>query len=203
MKSETQDYLLKIEDLLRAINPLVLANYNTGLSKSVIAEKVKHTNLEFSDELFLLYEWRNGLNLKKIADNTIVSTMFIVPLGYQCSLDNAIKIRNINTEGMDVWSKGYFPIFKSGGGDYYMVDLEKNSATFGAVFVDSPGYILAGGIVPAFDSLTSFVKTIYESYKEEIFFFDDMGRFDWKDREYVLLARSINPNSQLWKEFEY
>ncbi|HEX5856918.1 MAG TPA: SMI1/KNR4 family protein, partial [Microbacterium sp.] len=93
------------------------------------------------------------------------------------------------------WTSGWLPIFANGGGDFYVVDLDRNAA----------GGVRHFGIDEAehpieFSSLATFLATLAESFRHGVFFVDEDGYLEMEDARFAELAAVLDPEVQWWRE---
>lgn len=172
-----------------------------GLSRKTIDDCIQDLKVNFLPEMYELYSWRNGVREEDL-DGKTLGEFWLFPMGFFPPIDFAIEDYRV---GMDIgWSSNYFPLFASGGGDYYLIDCDKQSMTYKMVLYDSPSNIDFEGIVSKFDSLNSLLEAITECYKRKVYYYDfnkDRNLFVNRALEKEIFMRH-NPKSDYWKIFK-
>jgi len=186
---------------LRSVHSPIVKYLNAGLNRNEIEAKIKLLNLSFPEEAYTFYKYKNGINLEMAQKEFI--EIWIVPLGTIISLENAIN-RYSNLAGkIQGWKKSMFPIFESTGGDFYLLDCEKDSPNYGFVYYYLPTNVDFEFSISAFDSLGCFLETITACWKKGIFFYNSEGFFEYDFKNYIGVASLKNKNSEYWKIYKY
>jgi hypothetical protein len=150
--------------------------------------------------LYDLYGWRNGLpNDEKIIHKLGESYLF--NLGIFQSLNSSILTyqRGANKR----WDEGYFPIFASGSGEFYLLDCRSNSHSHGVIYYDSPSDYMFDGLISIYDSLPLLIQTITECYNTKTYYFETGNSFlQINDEAERKISSAINPNADYWRLFQ-
>jgi hypothetical protein len=103
--------------------------------------------------------------------------------------------------------KKVFPIFESGLGDYFLLDIDQKSDTHGMIMFWSPSDPYFQGVISIADSFVSLLKTLLKCYKEGIYLFEKNA-----DGQRVLVCdpkaehsiwENNNPQSQYYKVLRF
>lgn len=94
------------------------------------------------------------------------------------------------------WNQCWFPIFASGGGDFYAMNLAS----------EAQGHILGFYVYEEdpqveYQSLESMLQTFKECYKQGIIFRNEQGYLDMYYRKHAEIAHELNPDLKIWLEF--
>jgi cell wall assembly regulator SMI1 len=173
--SELKDELEYILDWLESLNPEMADCYNPGVSRQQIDEIIKDLPFKLSEEVYELYQWRNGFDL----DNNLTSNIFLFPeqlrsdtpitfLSLQYSVSNYHDLCQVSREMLgsnyEFWNPKWFPFaaFENQTMLYVTGDIEP-----------SPVYLCDIGSRPKqvriYKSLTSMVSVIAECCKSELY----------------------------------
>ena len=109
----------KIETSLHKLNHPCVHHLNLGISSPKLRTLFEKTPFQPNQELCSLYSWRNGLGDSK--DATLGELSFF-PGFYLMSLEESIQTY-MELRETDAWDYSWFPIFASGGGDFYAMNL--------------------------------------------------------------------------------
>ncbi len=194
------DILNLLFDVLKEKKSPLAKLFNEGLSRRDIDSLLDRENISisFTDELYSLYQWRNGIN---IFDDSGIYFVFF-PLAAFVPLDILTDAYNYYAIANDYWEKNLFPVFANLAGDFYLLDIDPQSATFKKIFKFSPSNASFLGAITVFDSLQKLLETVIVCYKTEIYKYDLQQNFLVVDpiKEYEV-AKDINRDSEYWKLF--
>lgn len=106
----------------------------------------------------------------------------------------------VNQDGY--WINGMFPVFESLGGEFYLVDTNRSSPTYGFVFFYYRAAVNFETIISKYDSLETLLTSVIECFKT--------GAYSYNRDQILtpqhLLAREINmrnnPRSAYWTLFK-
>jgi hypothetical protein len=193
-----EQLLLELE---RAKSP-VLSYLQPGISESEVDSRLKSANIDivFPEEVHALYGWRNGIN-NEDAETKTLGALRLFKLGIFVSLDFSISNYLEWVIQYDYWPKGLFPLFDSGaGGDYYLIDTNKQSVTHGMILYYSVSNPYFQGTSSIFDSLDLCLTTIIECYREKAYYFNpDSSALQIESPLEMAIWRKRNPNSEYYK----
>jgi hypothetical protein len=163
------DQLLKELEIARS--PL-LSHFQPGISRRVVNDVLgkNYVKLKLPDEVYLLYQWRNGLNddevNSKASDEVGLFNLATFP---------SLKISIQNYQGAYLhghpWFKGLFPLFDNGLGDFYLIDTDKGSDTYKMIMFYSPLISHIAKCASIFDSLDSCLITVAECYRKRAYYY--------------------------------
>ncbi|RFM32582.1 SMI1/KNR4 family protein [Chitinophaga silvisoli] len=159
---------------------------NSGLTLEEIHDKITSLGINFPQDLYELYNWRNGFNVYEPGFDLWPSVSFL-------PLEKAIKDYTSVTKNM---YDNLFTVFLENDSDRYMVNLASGD-DYGKIFYDCPPITLTEYPVSIFDSLEKALVTQLECLEKGIYIFDD-GRFVATD-EIVDVIKNHNPNSDFYK----
>ena len=153
--------------------------YNPGLTCQKIGKTVKDLPFQLSEEIYELYQWRNGFAF----DNNLTSNMFLFPdrLGNDvpitfCSLQDSVYIYNIMrpvseadtnpSSEYEYWNSKWFPIGEYEGKKilYVVGDLDPSP-----VHLWNVDYTNNNNLVRVYKNLTSMISVIAECCESELY----------------------------------
>ena len=160
--------------------------------RSRLLADTKRFDLHPCAELLDFYESCGGTT---VPVGTSLDEVQFFPGFYWLSWDDAIA--NLTTFGSDPrWNKKWFPVFASGGGDFYALDCETTSPSSCGVI----GFMLGqSDHLIEYESLSTMLATILECYEKEAFFVDHRGYLEMNDDAHAQIARAHNPRVPLWQ----
>ncbi len=143
-----------------------------------------------------LYHWKNGV--KPVAGDTIGHLTFF-RLGIFPSFEQARQIQRQKAGSENGWNPSKLVLFESGGGDYFLIEGNNNSASYAQIFFHSIISPEFNREIAIYDSLYSLFLTMYECFVNEIYSYSN-GQFDSGDTmEEIKMAASLNPKSDYWR----
>ena len=187
-------------ELQRSKSP-VLAYLQPGISKRDVDNSLKSADIDisFPKEVYSLYEWKNGIGDEDAQSRTL-GELSLFTLGIFVSLNLAIVDYLEQSIHRSYWSKGLFPIFGSGGGDYYLIDTNKRSVTYGMIMYYSPYNPYFQGTLSIFDSLDPCLTCVIECYREKAYYFDhDKPYLQTNAILEMSIKRKHNPKAEYYK----
>ncbi|UNV66854.1 SMI1/KNR4 family protein [Streptococcus oralis] len=118
METITQ-LLNEIEKSLQQLDHSCVEHLNSGITSLKIQELFEEIPLQPNQDLHALYAWRNG---SKDSEGITLGELAFFPGFYLMSLEESVQtyLELIET---DTWDQSWFPIFASGGGDFYAMIL--------------------------------------------------------------------------------
>lgn len=111
------------------------------------------------------------------------------------SLEESIQTY-LELKETDDWEKSWFPIFASGGGDFYAMILAPEAQGKILGF-----YVFEEGDQVEYLSLKSMLATLKTCYEQGIIFRNEQGYLDMDYRKHAEVAHEINPDVKIWQEF--
>ena len=184
--------LNEIEKCFQQLDHSCLDHLNPGISSQQIQELFEEIPLQSTQDLRALYTWRNG---SKDCEGITLGDLAFFPGFYLMSLEESIQtyqeLRKTST-----WNQCWFPIFASGGGDFYAMILAPEAQGHILGF-----YVYEEGPQVEYQSLESMLQTFKVCYKQAIVFRNEQGYLDMDYRKHAEIAHEINPDLKIWLEF--
>jgi hypothetical protein len=169
--------------------PSYATGFLPGLSNDEIEERVTNLPFKLPKEVYDLYNWRNGTD----------SEAGIFVYHYLWDLDTVLEISSgiNNSEGLflpeGVSKSNYLlPIFEFEG-EYFAVLVDSSEVETAPVYhICGEG----GGTNLAFNSLTTMMLTIAESYETGVYQVDSASSFlEWNLEKFRLIRHKYNPGT--------
>ena len=184
--------LNEIEKCLQQLDHSCLDHLNPGLSSQQIQELFEEIPLQPTQDLRALYTWRNG---SEDSEGITLGELAFFPGFYLMSLEESIQTY-LELRARDGWDKFWFPIFASGGGDFYAMNLapEAQGQILGFYVYEEEPQV-------EYQSLESMLQTFKECYKQGIIVQNEQGYLDMDYRKHSEIAHDINPDLKIWLEF--
>lgn len=200
------DLIKKLErQLIQAHNPILNEmdwDFNWK-DKQSIESAFRLLELECCPELLDLYLWKTGcahellLDLSEGEENQIKLSSMGNYAAYSLSRD--IMTQNKIMQASYADDDHMYPfIFDGVYEDPILIDLDSSRETYKALFYYSPQVLLSDAPIMIYDSIESWLKTIIQCYKQNIYSVDEKGIFQSKTNLEVQLSRSMNPKSDYW-----
>ena len=184
--------LNEIEKSLQQLDYPCVDHLNPGLSSQKTQELFEEIPLQPTQDLRALYTWRNG---SKDCEGITLGELAFFPGFYLMSLEESIQTY-LELRETDAWGKSWFPIFASGGGDFYAMNLapEAQGQILGFYVFEEEGQV-------EYRSLKSMLATLKACYEQDIIFRNEQGYLDMDYRKHAEIAHDINPDVKMWLEF--
>ena len=191
METITQ-LLNEIEKSLQQLDHSCVVHLNPGISSQQIQELFEKIPLQPTQDLRSLYTWRNG---SKDCEGITLGELAFFPGFYLMSLEESIQTY-LELRERYAWDKSWFPIFASGGGDFYAMNLapEAQGQILGFYVFEEEGQV-------EYRSLKSMLATLKACYEQGIIFRNEQGYLDMDYRKHAEVAHDINPEVKIWLEF--
>ena len=191
METITQ-LLNEIEKSLQQLDHPCVDHLNPGISSQQIQELFEKIPLQPTQDLRALYTWRNG---SKDCEGITLGELAFFPGFYLMSLEESIQTY-LELRETDAWGKSWFPIFASGGGDFYAMNLapEAQGKILGFYVFEEEAQV-------EYLSLKSMLATLKVCYEQGIIFRNEQGYLDMDYRKHAEIAHDINPEVKIWLEF--
>ena len=200
------DLIKKLErQLIQAHNPILNEmdwDFNWK-DKQSIESAFRLLELECCPELLDLYLWKTGcahellLDLSEGEENQIKLSSMGNYAAYSLSRDIMTQNKIMQASYADD-DRMYPFIFDGVYEDPILIDLDSSRETYKALFYYSPQVLLSDAPIMIYDSIESWIKTIIQCYKQNIYSVDEKGIFQSKTNLEVQLSRSMNPKSDYW-----
>ena len=123
--------LNEIEKCLQKLHHSCVDHLNPGISSQQIQELFEKIPLQPTQDLRALYTWRNG---SKDSEGITLGELAFFPGFYLMSLEESIQTYQELRE-TSTWNQSWFPIFASGGGDFYAMNLASEGQGKSLVFM--------------------------------------------------------------------
>lgn len=184
--------LNEIGKCLQKLDHSCVDHLNPGISSQQIQELFEKIPLQPTQDLRALYTWRNG---SKDCEGITLGELAFFPGFYLMSLEESIQTY-LELRARDAWDKSWFPIFASGGGDFYAMNLapEAQGQILGI-------YVFEEEAEVEYRSLKSMLATLKACYEQGIIFRNEQGYLDMDYRKHAEIAHDINPDLKIWIEF--
>ena len=184
--------LNEIEKSLQQLDHPCVDHLNPGISSQQIQELFEKIPLQPTQDLRALYTWRNGA---KDCEGITLGELAFFPGFYLMSLEESIQTY-LELRERNGWDKFWFPIFASGGGDFYAMNLapEAQGQILGFYVFEEEGQV-------EYWSLKSMLATLKACYEQGIIFRNEQGYLDMDYRKHAEIAHDINPDLKIWIEF--
>ena len=184
--------LNEIEKSLQQLDHPCVDHLNPGISSQQIQELFEKIPLQPTQDLRALYTWRNR---SKDCEGITLGELAFFPGFYLMSLEESIQTY-LELRETDAWGKSWFPIFASGGGDFYAMNLapEAQGQILGFYVFEEEGQV-------EYWSLKSMLATLKACYEQGIIFRNEQGYLDMDYRKHAEIAHDINPEVRIWLEF--
>ena len=191
METITQ-LLNEIEKSLQQLDHSCVDHLNPGITSLKIQELFEEIPLQPNQDLHALYAWRNG---SKDSEGITLGELAFFPGFYLMSLEESIQTY-LELRERNGWDKFWFPIFASGGGDFYAMNLAPESQGQILGF-----YVFEEDAQVEYRSLKSMLATLKVCYEQGIIFRNEQGYLDMDYRKHAEVAHEINPDVKMWLEF--
>ena len=191
METITQ-LLNEIEKSLQQLDHSCVEHLNSGITSLKIQELFEEIPLQPNQDLRALYTWRNG---SEDSEEITLGGLAFFPGFYLMSLEESIQTY-MELRARNGWDKSWFPIFASGGGDFYAMNLapEAQGQILGFYVFEEEGQV-------EYRSLKSMLATLKACYEQGIIFRNEQGYLDMDYRKHAEIAHDINPEVKIWLEF--
>jgi hypothetical protein len=198
-----QQTLFDLDSVLRKKRIPIIRFLDNGINRSYLTELFRKFKIRFDpvEEIYSLFEWHNGINMGLIENDphSDVDTDLFT-LGIPCSIERSIDAYLKYSVENNFWPSNLFPLFESSGGDYFLIDLDKNSNESKKIFFFSPSNPYFQGTISKFDSLLCLIESIIECYEKDIYKLDDKaGELLIQPKLETEVFRKNNPLSEYWK----
>lgn len=194
-------FLHDLDEVLYKKRIPIIKFFNNGVDRNNLVELFNKFAIPFDpiEELFLFFEWHNGINMALLDTEPDVDiTLFT--LGIPCSIEESFRAYLYYSVENSFWTTNLFPLFESSGGDYFLIDFNKNSKGFKKIFFFSPSNPYFQGTISIYDSLLLLIESIIECYEKNIYKLDEaMEELIIQPKLETEVFRKNNPLSEYWK----
>ena len=181
-----------IEKSLQELDHPCVDHLNSGITSLKIQELFEEIPLQPNQDLHALYAWRNGT---KDSEGITLGELAFFPGFYLMSLEESIQAY-MELRAGNGWDKSWFPIFASGGGDFYAMNLASEAQGQILGF-----YVFEEETQVEYRSLESMLTALKNCYEQGIIFRNEQGYLDMDYRKHAEIAHEINPDVKMWLEF--
>jgi hypothetical protein len=194
-KKKLTDIIKILEDYLIKINAPIIEKLGQGIDSS--ESLLLKSSYDLPPDVLTLYRWKNGTNT--LADDLIgnvklFSSAIFIPI------ERAIEIQRSMTKDKYGWDVTKFTLFESGGGEYFLIDCDIESASYEMIFFHSIGAIEFDRIITMYDSLDALFLTICQCFSSGAYFYEGKVFKINNDLEFEI-SKKINLKSAYWKLF--
>lgn len=169
---EITPILKKLEHFFVTQQSIAFSQLQDGISRAEIDEMKKDLNLAFPPEVYGLFEWKNGLT--DSSDITIGESV-LFRWGAMMPFDHFVEVYHASQNAKS-YAPHYFPIFTNSGGDYILINCNKDDAFYGYLYWHSPA--LYGTELDArYTSLSALLECVLECFEAGGYYFEN-GKFE-------------------------
>lgn len=182
----TEITISRIFDHLKGLNRPIASRRRSGVDERVMVEDMASRGLQCHADFLEAYRLCDGT---ETLEGDPLDQIQIFPGYYWMCLEEALEAYDVLVRD-EHWNRSWFPIFASGGGDFYSVICDKESKDFGGIV----GFILGeSDHLVEFESMASFLNTIERSFKEGAFFVTD-GYLEANYSHMRSIAKIVQPH---------
>ena len=98
------------------------------------------------------------------------------------------------------WKAHHFPLFRSGTGEFLLIDCYEDSPTYKMILFHSVGSIDFDLIISKYDSLHTLITSTRECFRKKIYYYEKGILETDYDLELEVFKKN-NPQSAYWKLF--
>jgi len=186
--------LTGFEAYLKKINAPILKKLNPGIKVKEQLDLIG--NLSLPPEVNTLYSWKNGTN---ILPEDSFGILWLFDFGAFLPLSEAVKLYSDGVNNVEKWDKSKFPLFVSGGGEFYLLECDPDNKNFGMIYFHSVGDIEIDVIVTKYDSIQAFFASTLKCYEQGAYTFSDEGELVFNFGLECKICSKLNPNADFWK----
>jgi hypothetical protein len=191
--------LNNFEEYLTEKRPNFVRSFLPSLSREQIDEIVSGLPFYLSEEIYTLYQWHNGIDVSIMDDKCFWLTdydRFFSPLEI-CLEDyyELIQVKNdINDVDEEFVNTLWFPISRAFGESYTLTtgDSQRKKTSELISIWTYQDWVFG----PNFDSLTSYIETVYDCYLAGIYSVDEEEHIidNYNSKKYMQIYKKHNPN---------
>lgn len=165
------------------------------LSIVIIDEFFKKWDID-DNNLRQIFQWKNGMTY----DTDLPTSSYdYTGFGVITSMQDIDEVLELNNHD---WKESLFPLVSSFGGDFLLYETDKQSPSYGQLFLYSPNLGYVDKSPGLFDSLESMLDTISESFEKKIFTYDSNEMFlDIDYDKHGEIPKQLNPKSEYWDDY--
>ena len=190
--------LNELEGILVQIKNPVLSDLNNSGDFDInqFETAMKNLHLVVPSELHDLYRWKTGIQTEKALNPKYDYQTF--SFGNHIDYNATVSLYILDQQTSKICGNRFLPIIYYGIlEDPILIDLSEKSGTFGQLYYYSPSITFSPKPIPIYVSLTAWVKTIIDCYKEGVYLIDKNGTLVINDGESEI-AKRYNKNIDFW-----
>lgn len=183
-----------LENNLTIYCPVVLKGLNPGLNETYI-EAILQDSMLSLDNIKILYSWRNGFSEEIVP---LFKKFCFHPCGNLLSLEDAVqRYTQMIEDGLI--DENLFPFISNNDGDYLLLDIGKDSETYGMIYICSAAQLIHPPHT-IYDNFQAFVKSLTHCYASKAYIYRKRTNEIELNSEYELgFSEYFNPRSEYWK----
>lgn len=194
MKAITE--LLPIfEQRLSQYFPEAFSRLNPGLSKEQIDDTISSNKLDFTDDVYSYFEWKNGISHENIKST---DQLLLFPNGIPFTLAEAVHDYEELAIKKSVFESNYFPLFNDGNESFLLINLDPDAPDYNMISLCSPKLYGDAQPITIYDSFASMLETAITAFDQKAVWISD-GSLESDSDSYYQVASEINPNSDYWQ----
>jgi len=167
---------------------------NNGINKEYINSHLKKNNLEFPNDVYSLYNWKNGVN---DSEEHLMGNITFFPMGIFSSFERAYNNYQICSGKDSYWTKSLFPIFESGGAGFHLLECDPLNKNYGIIYFYDLGAYEFDTIIGKYDSVRTLLESVRECYEEGVYTYNEERLFTVVDYERSFeISKNSNPLCQ-------
>jgi hypothetical protein len=148
------------------------------------------------DTIVPIYRWKNGTNVLP-TDN--LGKLWLFDFGMFIPVSKALNLYHQGAGNIEKWDKNKFPLFISGGGEFYLIECNDSDKNFGSIYFHSIGDFRFEYIIKKFDSLVSLFKSTIQCFEEGAYFYNENNEIKFNFTLESQISRRLNSNSGFWE----
>ena len=189
------ELLMALEQTLANIHPAIVAKLNPGLSVTEINKTAASAQLTFTEEVYDLFIWKNGIQHQGINS---IAQLLLFPVGIPFTLAEAAHDYDLLSVTKQFFSPNYFPLFYGDNDDILLIDLDRDSDTYKKICLYSAALMGEGDPITMFDSFSSMLETALVCYDQKAFWIN-YDRLEVNNDAHYRIGSDLNPNSEYWQ----
>ncbi len=190
-----QQLLQALEQTLLQVHPSLLQRLDSGLSTGEIDRIAASVQLNFTDDVYDLFSWKNGLR-QEAAGPAAQFQLFFNGMPY--TLSEAAGEYHLLSLTKHFFEPNYFPLFSGGNDDILLIDLDNDSETYAMISLYAPALLGNNNPVTIYDSFAQMIQTALACYQQNAYRVIQ-GSLDIDSDAQYNIASALNPNSGYWQ----
>ena len=169
----------------------LISSWRPGQSPARVRDLLARRGMKSVGELEGAFAWHDGIDFPP---DVPADDFHVFPGFYMLSLDDAVASYDTYVSERR-WNPGGLPLFATGGGDFYVVDLsEFERGSVRHFRIEESEHPVE------FATVSAFFATLAAAFKEGLFFLDSTGYLEMDDPTFGELAARLNPGISWWTE---